>query len=233
MSRKRSTGAASWSCQLASSGCGRCGRTHQRFRAGRSGSTAPPRQAAAAVLDGAAFAVPARSRSGGRPPARPRSRCFFWPSVTGMTAVMPWRRSQARLAAAEQALSAIARPGLPWPSFPAAADADGLRQRDEPRAITMLAGTGQPGDRAAAHRRIGADRPVPALGLITAGPQPVQDLLPGPAQRPAAPIPRQKGDGDSVGPSTLLIYTTEPPRSTGHAPAGFHPSPASHVRMLS
>jgi Resolvase, N terminal domain len=38
-----------------------------------------------------------------------------------------------------------------------------------------------PGDRG-----ISADRPVLALGLITAGPQPVQDLLPGPVQGPAA-----------------------------------------------
>jgi hypothetical protein len=38
-------------------------------------------------------------------------RCFFWSSLTGITAWMPWRRSQARFAREEYALSAIARPG--------------------------------------------------------------------------------------------------------------------------
>src|SRR6266487_6166742 len=38
----------------------------------------------------------------------------------------------------------------------------------------------------AGHGRVGADRPALALGLITAGPQPVQDLLPGAVQRPVA-----------------------------------------------
>jgi hypothetical protein len=42
----------------------------------------------------------------------------------------------------------------------------------------MLMSTGDGGVR--------ADRPVPALGLIAPGPQPVQDLLPGPVQGPAA-----------------------------------------------
>src|SRR6516165_3887817 len=36
------------------------------------------------------------------------------------------------------------------------------------------------------HGGIGAKRPVLPLGLIAAGPQPVQDLPPGPVTRPAA-----------------------------------------------
>jgi hypothetical protein len=59
-----------------------------------------------------------------------------------------------------------------------------------PPPVTRSAGRGPP--RAggmlvrADHGGIGADRPVLALGLIAAGPQPVQDLPPGPVTRPAA-----------------------------------------------
>jgi hypothetical protein len=55
-------------------------------------------------------------------------RFFFWSSFTGMTAAMPRRRSQARLAAEEYALSAIARPGrVRGRPLAAARDADLLR----------------------------------------------------------------------------------------------------------
>jgi len=40
----------------------------------------------------------------------------------------------------------------------------------------------------AGHGGIGAERPVLALGLIAVGPQPVQDLLPGPVTRPEAKV---------------------------------------------
>src|ERR1017187_3409710 len=53
-----------------------------------------------------------------------------------------------------------------------------ISSRDTAGASRVLMGAGDGG--------IGADRPVLALGLITPGPQPVQDLLPGPVQGPAA-----------------------------------------------
>ena len=150
---------------------------------------------------------------------------------------MAWRRSQARFARDEYAVSAIARPGrrrgLPgprrctriasisgvkygeppcWPGLVSRAMGGSAGQRPgeswwsarrgtarsppgrischslKPRAVIGgpgAAGAGRmlmgPGDRG-----IGADRPVLALGLIAPGPQPVQDLLPGPVQGPAA-----------------------------------------------
>src|SRR5271165_2030629 len=179
------------------------------------------------------------SKAGGRPPARPRSRrCFFWSSLTGITAWMPCRRSQARFAREEYALSAIARPGrcrgLPrprrgmriasisgtnrgespcWPQLvsramgrhrrsaarwilvvspprdrPIPSRADFLSFATAPRGVISsrdAAGAGRvlmgPGDGG-----VRADCPVLALGLVAPGPQPVQDLLPGPVQRPAA-----------------------------------------------
>ncbi len=153
---------------------------------------------------------------------------------------MPCRRSQARFAREEYALSAIARPGRRrgrpgprrwmriasmsgtkrgespcWPQpvsramgrqrrsaarwifvvspprdRPIASRPDFVSFATAPRAIISsrdAAGTGRvlmgPG-----HGGIGADRPVAALGLIAPGPQPVQDLLPGPVQGPA-PMP--------------------------------------------
>jgi hypothetical protein len=38
----------------------------------------------------------------------------------------------------------------PWPARATPPDGDGVYQRDEPRAVAVLAGGGQPGDRAAA-----------------------------------------------------------------------------------
>ena len=60
----------------------------------------------------------------------------------------------------------------------AAAPRDQVRGQGPARAGGMLV--------RADHRGIGAERPVLALGLIAADPQPVQDLLPGPVTRPAA-----------------------------------------------
>src|ERR1017187_783472 len=169
-----------------------------------------------------------------------------------MTAVMWWRRSQERLAAAEQALSAIARPGrrrgLPgprramriasisgmnrgespcWPGL--VSRATGRQRRSAARGILVVS---PPRDRpiasrpdflsfgkaprevisgpdaagpgcvltGAGDRGIGAHRPVPALSLITSGPQSVQDSLPGAVQRPPAmpvidrlPVPEALG----------------------------------------
>src|ERR1022692_11913 len=179
------------------------------------------------------------SKTGGRPPERPRSRrCFFWSSLTGMTAVMWWRRSQARFAREEYALSAIAQPGrrrgLPrprrrtriasisgmnrgespcWPGL--VSRATGRQRRSAARGIlvvspprdrpspsrpdflsfakaprTVISGQDAAGPGRvlvrAGDRGLSADRPVLTFGLITAGPQPIQDLLPGPVQRPAA-----------------------------------------------
>ena len=169
----------------------------------------------------------------------PRSRrCFFWSSLTGITAVMWWRRSQARFAREEYALSAIARPGrclgLPrprrwmriasisgtnrgespcWPQLvsratgrqrrsaarsdlgcqpardrPIASRPDFVSFAKAPREVIGSPSAAGPGRMLMRPRDGGirADRPVAALGLITPGPQPVQDLLPGPVQRPAA-----------------------------------------------
>jgi hypothetical protein len=67
---------------------------------------------AEASLDGVALVVPARIEDRRPAAGLPTvTAMFFWSSLTGITALMPWRRSQARLAAAEQALPAIARPG--------------------------------------------------------------------------------------------------------------------------
>src|SRR5260370_1441138 len=71
-----------------------------------------------------------------------------------------------------------------------------------PRAVISGRDTAGPGRVLvrAVDRGIGADRPALALGLITSGPQPVQDLLPGAIQRPAAmpvidgfPVPEPLG----------------------------------------
>jgi hypothetical protein len=54
------------------------------------------------------------------------------------------------------------------------------------------------------------------------------------AAAPAAPTHHQSGHAASACPHPPGNQSgNDPPRSTGHAPAGFHPSPASHVRMLS
>ena len=92
------------------------------------------------------------SNTGGRPPARPRSRrCFFWSSLTGITALMAWRSQPGPVRAGGIRLIRHRAAGPPpWPSFPAAADPDRIHQRDEPRGVTVLAAAGQPRDRAAA-----------------------------------------------------------------------------------
>ena len=96
------------------------------------GTSAELLELAEAALDGVALLV-ASGVEGGRPPDRPRARrwsacqrrpsraprapcpplpCpFFWSSFTGMTALIPRPRRQARLVAEEYALSAMARPG--------------------------------------------------------------------------------------------------------------------------
>ena len=61
------------------------------------------------------------------------------------------------------------------------------------------------------HRGIGAEGPPRPLGLITPGPQPVQDLLPGPVQRPAA-MPVIHGLPVPVPPGQI------PPRAAGPGP---------------
>ena len=88
------------------------------------------------------------SNTGGRRPARPRSRrCFFWSFLTGITALMVWCRSRARFARKEYALSAIAAGAPAWPAQAAAGDADRIHQQDEPRGVTVPARAGQPRDR--------------------------------------------------------------------------------------
>ncbi len=100
------------------------------------------------------------SKTGGRPPERPRlRRLFFWSSLTGMTALMRCSRRQAAAGPAQAA------PG----------DADRVHQRDEPGGIAMLARTGQPGNRTAAQ----------VSGQVNLGGQPAT----GPAQALAARFP--------------------------------------------
>src|SRR5271169_7208126 len=179
------------------------------------------------------------SKAGGRPPARPRSRrCFLWSSLTGITAWMWWRRSQARFPREEYALSAIARPGRRrgrpgprrwtriasisgtnrgespcWPQLvsraigrqrrsaarwilvvrpprerPIASRPGFVSFAEAPREVISGPGTAGSGRMlmGAGDGGVRADRPARAFGLIAPGPQPVQDRLPGPVQRPAA-----------------------------------------------
>ena len=74
--------------------------------------------------------------------------------------------------------------GQPAAGRPIASRPDFLSFAKAPRAVISgpdAAGSGRMLVRAG-HRGIGADCPVLALGLITAGPQPVEDLLPGAIQ---------------------------------------------------
>jgi hypothetical protein len=71
------------------------------------------------------------SNTGGRPPARPRSRRgFFWSFLTGITALMAWcRRAAAPMAAAEVAgLVADERGDAQGPAQAAAVSGSGSRQ---------------------------------------------------------------------------------------------------------
>ena len=65
------------------------------------------------------------------------------------------------------------------------------------------------------HGRVHAHRPVPALGRITARPQPVQDLLPRPVQRPAAmpPVDASSADGPLAVPHCR--WAADPPGDLG------------------
>src|ERR1035441_3349274 len=82
-----------------------------------------------------------------------------------------------------------------------------ISSRDAAGAGRVLMGPGDGGVR--------ADCPVPALGLVASGPQPVQDLLPGPVQGPAAmpvidglPVPEALGQ---VPPRAACPGTEEDP----------------------
>ena len=132
---------------------------------------------AEAAFDGVALGVPAGVEDG-RPPAGP-------PPVAAMLLLVFLDRDD-RLDAALPQPGAVAGRGVrlvghrpagppPWPARTAPPDSDGVHQRDELRAVAVLAGGGQPGDRAAALVR----------GQVDLGGQPAA----GPADRLPAGFP--------------------------------------------
>ena len=154
------------------------------------------------------------SKAGGRPPALPRAR---------RRSLLVFLRRDDRLDPALAQVGAVdsggvglvshrgAGPGTGPPQTPAS-DGDGIRQRDEPRAVAVLARAEDPADRAAA----------PVRGQVDLGAQPAA----GPAQR----LPARPGRQALViraPPPVSRSAAGAPPRAAGigpHRPAG---APAS------